>query len=57
MIQSPLGESCVWCRDAHEAGEFGLRRSTAHEAMDADYEPIWDVCPCKCHASELRESD
>ena len=43
---------CNKCNGAHEAGEFGLRRSTAHEAIDADYEPIWDVCPCKCHASE-----
>ena len=44
--------TCNKCNGAHEAGEFGLRRSTAHEAIDADYEPIWDVCPCKCHASE-----
>ena len=40
---------CSKCDEAHERGEFGLQRNTEHEAIDADYEPVWDLCPCKCH--------
>ena len=52
-----VGQPCNKCDEYHERGEFGLRRSTAHEAIDADYEPIEDVCPCKCHADEWDDTE